>query len=117
VARDPLVFWLFLGESAIPAGVVNQGGAFGGLGVNYFAYEDVAVAGSDALVESTFQGAQGAKSARPACSVHKSVHKNDEQSQFVDSGENFERVVCPKCRADLTNSWRFAMRAAASRAR
>ena len=33
------------------------------------------------------------------------VAKRSEEVQFIDPGENFERVLCPSCRADLTNSW------------
>jgi hypothetical protein len=35
--------------------------------------------------------------------------KHSAQPQFVDPGENFERVLCPYCRADLKESWPAAM--------
>ena len=37
------------------------------------------------------------------------VAKHSDEVQFFDPGENFERVLCPNCRADLTDAWRLAM--------
>jgi hypothetical protein len=34
--------------------------------------------------------------------------------QFFDPGENFERVLCPNCRADLTSLWQRGMDRASS---
>jgi hypothetical protein len=46
------------------------------------------------------------KSLVPDCEV---VAKCSADVQFIDPGENFERVLCPNCRADLTSSWPSVM--------
>jgi hypothetical protein len=37
------------------------------------------------------------------------VAKQSENVKFFDAGENFERVLCPNCRAELTDVWPSAM--------
>jgi hypothetical protein len=37
------------------------------------------------------------------------VAKRSDEVQFFDPGENFERVLCPNCRTDVTSSWPSAM--------
>src|SRR5262245_35207479 len=47
----------------------------------------------------------------PGCQVR--VKRTDEV-EFIDAGENFERVLCPHCGADLTEFWLSVMDRAAS---
>ena len=35
--------------------------------------------------------------------------KRSDEVQFFDPGGNFERVLCPHCRADVTKNWTLAM--------